>query len=106
MAAIETSDLCKTYKTTFGKPFPALKEVSLIVRSGCIFGLIGPNGAGKTTLVKILLGLATATKGSAQLLGGHPGDPRIRRRVGYLPESMRVQDHMRAPGFLRYMGQL
>jgi len=39
-------------------------------------------------------------------LGGHPGDSRIRRRIGYLPEAMRVPDHMKAPGFLRYMGQL
>ena len=106
MSVIETQSLHKTYRTLFGKASPALRGVSLNVEPSTIFGLIGANGAGKTTLVKILLGLSHASSGSAQLLGGHPGDSGIRRRVGYLPEQMRVPDHMKARGFLRYMGQL
>lgn len=106
MSVIETQSLSKTYGSVFGKPLAALNGVSLSVEQGTIFGLIGANGAGKTTLVKILLGLARATSGRASLLGGHPGDARIRRRVGYLPEAMRVPDHMKAAPFLRYMGRL
>jgi ABC-2 type transport system ATP-binding protein len=104
--AIETHNLEKTYRTLRGKNVPALRGVSLRVESGSIFGLIGQNGAGKTTLVKILLGLSSPTSGTAQLLGGSPGDPAIRRRVGYLPEAMRIPDYMKAKNFLTYMGRL
>jgi ABC-2 type transport system ATP-binding protein len=105
-AAIETQNLEKTYRTMRGKNVTALRGVSLTVERGTIFGLIGQNGAGKTTLVKILLGLSSPTKGTAQLLGGSPGDPAIRRRVGYLPEAMRIPDYMKAKSFLNYMGRL
>jgi ABC-2 type transport system ATP-binding protein len=103
---IETQDLQKTYRTMWGKPAAALQGVSLRVEPGTIFGLIGQNGAGKTTLVKILLGLSTATSGSAKLLGALPGNPVARRRIGYLPEQMRIPEYFKADGFLRYMGKL
>jgi ABC-2 type transport system ATP-binding protein len=108
---IETDDLHKTYagffsaKFGFRQPAPALQGVSLRVERGQIFGLIGANGAGKTTLVKILLGISNPSAGSARLLGGRPGDGAVRRKVGYLPEQMRVQDHLRAESFMRLMGR-
>jgi ABC-2 type transport system ATP-binding protein len=104
--AIETQNLQKEFRTLRGKQVSALRGVSLRVERGHIFGLIGQNGAGKTTLVKILLGLSTATSGTANLLEGTPGDPAIRRRVGYLPEAMRIPDYMKAASFLNYMGRL
>jgi ABC-2 type transport system ATP-binding protein len=108
---IETQNLRKIYpslrvRLNLAKAVPALNGVSLRVERGQIFGLIGANGAGKTSLVKILLGISRPTSGSARLLGGVPGDGAIRRRVGYLPEQMRVQDHLRAGSFLRLMGRL
>ncbi len=104
--AIETQDLHKKYVTMRRKEIPALNGVSLNVERGTVFGLLGPNGAGKTTLVKILLGLADATSGSARLLDSHPGDTKARRRIGYLPEQMRLPDYIKGPAFLRYMGRL
>jgi ABC-2 type transport system ATP-binding protein len=104
--AIETEDLHKKYVTLRRKEIPALTGVSLSVERGTVFGLLGPNGAGKTTLVKILLGLADATSGYARLLGGNPGDTKARRRIGYLPEQMRLPDYIKGPAFLRYMGRL
>ena len=103
---IEVSNLGKTYKTFRGKPAPALTGVSFDIEPGTIFGLIGANGAGKTTLVKILMGLATPTTGSARLLGCGPGDPIAKKRIGYLPESMKIPDHFGPVNFLRYMGTL
>jgi ABC-2 type transport system ATP-binding protein len=104
--AIQVHDLRKTYPASRGKSVAALGGVSLQADPGTIFGLIGQNGAGKTTLVKILLGLATPTSGSASLLGRSPKDPSARRRVGYLPEQMRLPDYLNAKDFLRYMGKL
>ncbi|HEV3218972.1 MAG TPA: ABC transporter ATP-binding protein [Candidatus Acidoferrales bacterium] len=104
--AIETQDLHKKYVTMRRKEIPALNGVSISVERGTVFGLLGPNGAGKTTLVKILLGLADATSGYARLLNSHPGDTAARRRIGYLPEQMRLPDYIKAPAFLRYMGRL
>ncbi len=105
--AIETQDLQKAYHTLVGrKTMPALQGVSLRVEPATIFGLIGQNGAGKTTLVKILLGLSRPTSGSARLLGRSPGDSAARRRIGYLPEQMRIPEYMKAKSFLHYMGRL
>ena len=69
-------------------PLRALDEVSLQIGPG-VTGLLGPNGAGKTTLIKLLLGLARATQGTARVMGlDLRADPReIRSRVGYMPED-------------------
>ncbi len=84
----------------------ALDGVSLDVRPGEIFSLLGPNGAGKTTLIKILLGFVRATSGTATLLGFPAGDRRGRRRVGYLPEHLRIPRHQTARTALDFYGQL
>jgi ABC-type multidrug transport system ATPase subunit/ABC-type antimicrobial peptide transport system permease subunit len=105
-SCIEVLNLHKTYAAVRGKTSPALSGVSFEIEPGTIFGLIGQNGAGKTTLVKILMGLARQTAGSARLLGCLPGDPIAKQRIGYLPEHMRIPDHFYPENFLRYMGKL
>ncbi len=66
----------------------ALAGLSFTVRPG-VTGLLGPNGAGKSTLIKVLLGLAQLTSGSARVLGldVRTDARRIREQVGYLPED-------------------
>jgi ABC-2 type transport system ATP-binding protein len=104
--AVQTQDLEMTYRELFRKPARALAGVSLDVERGVIFGLLGQNGAGKTTLVKALLSLIRPTRGTARVLGCDPFDSRMRRRLGYLPEQMRLPEYMKAHSFLRYMGEL
>jgi ABC-2 type transport system ATP-binding protein len=92
---IAIHDLQKTYPGRwFRKGFQALRGVSFDVGRGSIFGLLGPNGAGKTTLIKVLMGLAPSWEGQATIFGLSAGDPRARRRIGFLPEAHRL------PGYL------
>lgn len=106
--AIQVSGLQKTYREglIFRKCFQALKGISFDVRPGEIFGLLGPNGAGKTTFVKIMLGIVRKTQGTALMLGRPAGDRLGRKRVGYLPESLRIPRHLNANTALDYYGQL
>ena len=85
-AAIVTMGLTKTYGSV-----TAVAGLSMAVPRGEVFGFLGPNGAGKTTAVKLLLGLARPTSGSATVLGARAGDASARRRIGYLPELFRYQ---------------
>jgi ABC-2 type transport system ATP-binding protein len=107
MLAIHASGLAKTYSGAFGRrPQEALRGVDLDVGEGTAFGLIGPNGAGKTTFVKAILGLVRPSAGVARLLGGDPGDPRSRARVGYLPERLQFPPALDARSILRSVARL
>lgn len=64
MSQIIIENVCKKYKKV-----EALKNVSLLVKQGELFGLLGINGAGKTTLIKILCGLTKKTSGNVLIDG-------------------------------------
>ncbi|MFC4639223.1 ABC transporter ATP-binding protein [Deinococcus hohokamensis] len=100
-AAIETRELRKLYR---GRP--VVDGLSLHVPRGEVFGFLGPNGAGKSTTVKMLLGLVLPSGGELRVLGGHPADPRVRARLGFLPEQFRFQTWMTGEEFLRFHGRL
>lgn len=72
----------------------ALADLSLQVRRGEVFGLLGPNGAGKTTIMHIAAGLLTADNGSVRVLGGDPGDPRVRQRRGIAPQKLSLYEQL------------
>ncbi|WP_425616049.1 ABC transporter ATP-binding protein [Anatilimnocola sp. NA78] len=107
-AAIVVEKLSKTYVegVVLRKKREALREISFEVGQGEIFGLLGGNGAGKTTFIKILLGIIRRSQGKAALLGYPAGDIRGRRRVGYLPENLRVPRHLTALTALEFYGHL
>jgi ABC-2 type transport system ATP-binding protein len=96
---IETHGLGKTYKEV-----AALKSLDLVVSKNSIFGFLGPNGAGKTTTIKLLLGLARPTTGSATVFGHDivHDNVEIRKRVGYLAQDPRYYEYMTARQTLRY----
>jgi ABC-2 type transport system ATP-binding protein len=89
--AIVTRDLAKRYGA-----IQALAGLTMTIPRGAVFGFLGPNGAGKTTAVKLLLGLAQPTSGSAEILGRPIGERMSRQRVGYLPELFRYQSWLTA----------
>ena len=68
MEAVTIQKLSKTYPG--GKE--ALKQLSLSLSTGEVFGFLGPNGAGKTTTVKLLTGVLTPSSGSCDIMGVNP----------------------------------
>ena len=78
---------------TYAGGFEALKNVSLEIERGEIFGLLGPNGAGKTTLISIVCGIVNATSGSVRV-GGNDivTDYRATRSmIGLVPQELPVE---------------
>lgn len=107
MLAIEINSVTKTYSGRNRKrTVTALKDLSLKINSGEIFGLLGPNGAGKTTLVKVLLGIAFATEGSAKIFDTDINDFTIRKRIGFLPENHRYPLYLNPDELLSFFGEL
>ena len=106
--AIDVQELSKTYREGLLVPriHPALKNVSLKVKTGEVFGLLGPNGAGKTTLIKVLLGILHPTKGIAQVLRQPAGSKAARRKIGYLPENLVFPRHHTGRSALYFYGRL
>ncbi|MGZ4258046.1 MAG: ABC transporter ATP-binding protein [Gaiellaceae bacterium] len=92
--AIETHGLSKTYA---GGP-AALAGLDLRVERGEVFGYLGPNGAGKSTTIRLLLDLIHPTAGRASVLGldSRRDGVEARRRTGYLPGDLRLNDRMTA----------
>ena len=84
----------------------AVRDLTLSVPRGEVFGFLGPNGAGKTTSIKMLLGLVHPTSGGGRLLGAPIGGPRARARVGYLPEHFAFHEWLRGRELLRFHGRL
>ena len=84
----------------------AVRNLSLTVRRGEIFGFLGPNGAGKSTSIKMLLGLVKPTGGEALVLGAPSGSVDIRRKIGFLPEDFRFYTWLTASELLELHGRL
>lgn len=99
--AIQTKNLRKEYGSKV-----AVRNLSLSVPRGAIFGFLGPNGAGKSTSIKMLLGLVKPTSGEASLLGAPAGDVETRRKIGFLPEHFRFYDWLTPGELLRLHGRL
>jgi ABC-2 type transport system ATP-binding protein len=78
---------------TYAAGFEALKDVSLEIRRGEIFGLLGPNGAGKTTLINIVCGIVNPTSGTVLVDGNDiVADFRATRAmIGLVPQELPVE---------------
>jgi ABC-2 type transport system ATP-binding protein len=97
MPAIEVTGLTKRY----GPPTSdhlAVDHIDFQVGQGEVFGFLGPNGAGKTTTIRLLTGLSRPTAGQAQVLGLDLAHdlPRIKKRVGVVPETSNLYAELSA----------
>jgi ABC-2 type transport system ATP-binding protein len=97
---VDISHLVKTYP---GKtPVRAVRDISLQVERGEIFGFLGPNGAGKTTTIRCMLDLIRPTSGAITIFGldARRDSQAIHRRIGYLPGDVRLPGDLTAKQFL------
>src|SRR5215208_1788247 len=84
----------------------AVKDLSLQVPRGTVYGLLGPNGAGKTTTIRMILNIIAPDQGSIRILGVPSNDPRITDRIGYLPEERGLYRKMQVRRVLRFLAEL
>ena len=94
--------------THYYGPHPAIQDVNFGVRRGEILGFLGPNGAGKTTTMRILTGYMPPTRGKVTVDGYDIVEKslEVRRKIGYLPETVPLYTDMTVTNYLRYMGTL
>ena len=100
---ISTHGLTKHYGAV-----KALRNVTLEVRRGEVFGLLGPNGSGKTTAIRLLLGMLKPTAGRATVAGfscwSHSYE--VRRHVSFVPGELRLYGHMTGLALLKFLSGL
>ena len=108
MTAALFENVGKVYKSgVFSRTqIPAVRDVSLTVPIGSVFGLLGPNRAGKTTLVKLLLSLSRPTAGQVSRFGEPIHNRRTLSRVGYMHENHAFPRYLSASEVLNFYGGL
>jgi ABC-2 type transport system ATP-binding protein len=101
---VEVQAVVRTFRRT-----QAVAGVDLAIGTG-VFGLLGPNGAGKTTLLRTLATVSRPDSGTVRLLGRDPADHRqrreIRRRLGYLPQTLGYYPGFTVTEFVEYFALL
>ena len=101
--AVEIKNVTKRYNE-----ITAVDNVNLVINEGEIFGLLGPNGSGKSTTLKMLLGLVQPDEGSVNVLGLDVKQDavKVKRLVGYAPESQRLYEFLTGIEFLDFIGDI
>ena len=102
-ANIEFSQVTKRYPNGV----TALDDISFSVGSG-VFGLLGHNGAGKTTLMKALVTVLPTSAGTIRVCGfdTRRQGPKVRERIGYLPQELAMYPSLSVFDFVNYMAEL
>jgi ABC-2 type transport system ATP-binding protein len=104
MAANDITVKLDQVTKSFGE-FTAVKELSLNVRAGRVFGLLGPNGAGKTTTIRMIVNITAPDSGNISLFG-RKIDAELQNRIGYLPEERGLYRRMKVVDQLRFFAEL
>ena len=83
-----------------------LHGLTLRAPRGQVVGLLGPSGSGKTTLMRCVVGVQKISSGTVTVLGEAAGNPRLRRRVGYVTQASSVYDDLTVRENLRYFARV
>jgi ABC-2 type transport system ATP-binding protein len=102
-AVIELDGLGKRYGE-----FTAVRDLSLSIARGEVFGFLGPNGAGKTTTIRMLMGILVPSSGRARIEGldCHRDGPEVKRKVGYLPDAPAFYDFLRGREIVQFVAEM
>lgn len=84
----------------------AVRDLSLFVPKGAVYGLLGPNGAGKTTTIRMLLNIIAPDTGTINIFGQPNTNATITNRIGYLPEERGLYRKMQVRRVLRFLAEL
>ena len=84
----------------------AVRDLSLDVPRGSVYGLLGPNGAGKTTTIRMILDIIAPDTGTIRLLGQPHTTPAVLDRIGYLPEERGLYKKMKVRDVLKFLAEL
>ena len=99
--AIEIRNVVKRYANHV-----AVRDLSLAIPRGSVYGLLGPNGAGKTTTIRMTLNIIAPDSGTITVLGRRGGDREATDRIGYLPEERGLYPRMQVRRLLRFLADL
>ncbi|MGD0788908.1 MAG: ATP-binding cassette domain-containing protein [Terracidiphilus sp.] len=100
MPVVELAGVTKAYENKV-----AVRNLSLSIGAGQIFGLLGPNGAGKTSTIRMMMGITVPDSGRIGLFE-KPFERKSLERVGYLPEERGLYKKMKVLDQLVFFGQL
>jgi len=107
MSAISIKNLSKVYPIPFRRErIVAVRNLSLEVQPGQVYGLLGPNGSGKSTTMKIVLGLVSPSAGSTQIFGRDSRLVESREEVGFLPENPYFYKFLTGQETLHFYGKI
>ena len=85
--------------------FTAVRNLSLAVRAGSVYGLLGPNGAGKTTTIRMIMDIIGPDEGAIHLFGGGASGREHSARIGYLPEERGLYRKMKVLDLLVFLAE-
>ncbi len=105
--AISLRSLTKVYPVPFRRRnVVAVRDLSLVVEPGQVYGLLGPNGSGKSTTMKMVLGLVPPTRGEVEIFGVPSERVESRVAVGFLPENPYFYKYLTGTETLAFYGRL
>jgi ABC-2 type transport system ATP-binding protein len=107
-SAVAVHGLTKIFPVPFHptRRVVAVKNLSLRIEPGEVYGLLGPNGSGKSTTLKIILGLVSPTRGRTEIFGLDSRLVESREAVGFLPENPYFYKFLTGAETLRFFGRL
>jgi ABC-2 type transport system ATP-binding protein len=106
--AVAVQGLTKIFPVPFHptRGVVAVKDLTLRIEPGEVYGLLGPNGSGKSTTLKIILGLVSPTRGRTEIFGRDSRLVESREAVGFLPENPYFYKYLTGAETLRFFGRL
>lgn len=100
MNAIVADNISKCFETV-----QAVRDLSVTVPVGCVYGFLGPNGAGKTTTIRMIMNIIYPDRGRVRILD-YDSPAKARERIGYMPEERGLYRKMTVRKVLTYLGSI